>query len=157
MASAFVDSPAQSSTEIGESWGTNVVWKSFEVEEWEKYSRFCREELRAHAEAHDPPYIPITFQAYICHRLAVLEHEMQELKLKIAAKEQRLAMKKGRSGVRILPIFGGKNLEASTELLARRILSTTAEDIFWSRTLDLNADFIKKAEALLGEELLKEL
>lgn len=137
-------------------WTSALVWKSFGIQEQEKFAKLKLDHHRQNFAVQNPPSIPSTFAEFINYRLDVLENEIRALKSAINSKERRLAAQE-ETGVRIMPAFGGKNLDEATEVLARAIRPVTSSERCESKELYADAEFITTAEYRVGASLLEYL
>lgn len=137
-------------------WTTTLVWKSFGIQEQEKFTKLKLDHHRQSYAVANPPTIPSTFAEFIAYRLDVLENDIKALKSAIESKETRLAVRE-ETAVKIMPAFGGKNIQEATEILERAIRPTTASERSESKELYADAEFVATAEHWIGASLLKEL
>lgn len=151
-----IDQRSASAPDRDGLWTTTLVWKSFEIQEQEKFAKLRLDHQRQHFGVQDPPSIPSTFAAFINNRLDSLENEIKALKSAIEGKERQLAIRE-MTGTKIMPAFGGKNLGRATELLAQAIRPVTVWDRTGAKELYCDAEFVATAEYRIGASLLQEL
>lgn len=138
------------------TWTNSVVWKSFETQEREKFTRFRQYRDLDVSTSKKVATGPYTFNDYINNRLNTLQDNIETLKLTIAAKEKRSRAQKTTS-IKIMLAFGGRDLDDATRLIGIMMEPITVEDILHSGDYDSDLEFSSKAEFYLGAGLLKEL
>lgn len=157
MSSDVPETASQCTTECDGSWTTNVVWKSFEIQEWERFGRLQREKFRAASQEGKSNIQPYTFEQHVKDRLATLDNDIEALKAKIATKEQHSVEESEVSLSEVSSVSCAKDIETATRVRMYPLTPRIIGVVTWTKSLDLDVEFIARGEFLIGADLLKEL
>ena len=153
---------SDTSTNARGFWSSSEKYLGFELREKERFERVTR---RAGVNEPHSPFLPRTWQEHLEHRAKFLDDKIADGKATIAAAEEQAEVRRRNpASAVVVPAFGGRDLMGVASYSVRDYMQwrkmwwpLEEKDIVANRDMDGDAEFRRKGEFLMGEDLARRL